>query len=122
MASKVNFAKRGECKRCNTAVQEQWRCKLEGGGIGLDRWEAEVQQHQDYLDKMARVQERRQANLKKLEQAGFTCNLEKCGEHFSSLPLYKEHVVKHKAKMRDRLVCSEQISKTQAEVHEPTGL
>ena len=40
---------------------------MEGGGIGLDRWEAEVQQHQDYLDKMARVQERRQANLKKLE-------------------------------------------------------
>ena len=55
MSSKVNFAKRGECKRCDTAVQEQWRCKLEGGGIGLDRWEAEVQQHQDYLDKMARV-------------------------------------------------------------------
>ena len=47
MSSKVNFAKRGECKRCNTAVQEQWRCKLEGGGIGLDRWEAELQQHQD---------------------------------------------------------------------------
>jgi len=86
---------------------------MEGGGIGLDRWEAEVQQHQDYLDKMARVKERRQANLKKMEQAGFTCNLEKCGEHFSSLPLYKEHVVKHKAKMRDRLVCSEQISKTE---------
>ena len=86
--------------------------KGEGGGIGLDRWEAEVAQHQEYLDKVKRVQERKQANLKKLEETGFTCTLETCGEHFSSLPLFKEHVIKHKAKMKDRLVCTEQVSKT----------
>ena len=107
----VNFAKRSECKRCDTAMQEEWRCKGEGGGIGLDRWQAEVQQHQEYLDKVKRVQERKQANLKKLEEAGFTCNLEGCGQHFSSLPLFKEHVIKHKAKMKERLVCTEQVSK-----------
>ena len=85
-------------------MQEEWRCKGEGGGIGLDRWQAEVQQHQEYLDKVKRVQERKQANLKKLEEVGFTCVLESCGQHFSSLPLFKEHVIKHKAKMKERYV------------------
>ena len=108
----MNFAKRSECKRCNAAMLEEWRCKGEVGGIGLDRWQAEVQQHQEYLDKVKRVQERKQANLKKLEEAGFTCHLEGCAQHFSSLPLFKEHVIKHKAKMKERLVCIEQISKT----------
>ena len=108
----VNFAKRSECKRCDAAMQEEWRCKGEGGGIGLDRWQAEVHQHQEYLDKVKRVQERKQANLKKLEEAGFTCTLEVCGQHFSSLPQFKEHVIKHKAKMKERLVCTEQVSKT----------
>ena len=108
----VNFAKRSECKRCDSAMREEWRCKGEGGGIGLDRWQAEVQQHQEYLDKVKRVQERKQANLRKLEEAGFTCTLEQCGQHFSSLPLFKEHVIKHKAKMKERLVCTEQVSKT----------
>ena len=112
IAPQVNFAKRNECKRCEVSMKEEWRCKGEGGGIGLDRWEAEVQQHQEYLDKVKRVQERKQANLKKLEEAGFACTLEKCGQHFSSLPLFKEHVIKHKAKMKERLVCTEQVSKT----------
>ena len=71
-----------------------------------------MQQHQEYLDKVKRVQERKQANLKKLEEVGFTCVLESCGQHFSSLPLFKEHVIKHKAKMKERLVCTEQVSKT----------
>ena len=108
----MNFAKRNECKRCDAPIQEEWRCKGEGGGIGLDRWEAEVHQHQEYLDKVKRVQQRRQANLRKMEEAGFTCTLEGCGQHFSSLPLFKEHVLKHKAKMKERLVCTEQVSKT----------
>ena len=38
--------------------------------------------------------------------------MEVCGQHFSSLPQFKEHVIKHKAKMKERLVCTEQVSKT----------
>ena len=69
---------------------------MEGGGIGLDRWEAEVQQHQDYLDKMARVKERREANLKKLEQAGLeeTNFLKELEEEIFTLTSKKERLTK----------------------------
>lgn len=78
------------------------------------RWEAEEQQHQEYLDKMKRVDARRKANLAKQLAAGFTCTMEKatCGKHFDSKPLFNQHLAKHKGDMRARLVCTEETTKT----------
>ena len=66
----MNFSKRTDCRRCRAAVKESWRAVREagregGGPVYADRWEQEQQQHQDYLDKRQRVNERRQASYKK---------------------------------------------------------
>jgi hypothetical protein len=69
MFHQANFAKRQDCRRCRKDVQEVWRVTRNPAqreaGTYCDRWEAEEQQHKEYLDKMKRVEERRKANLEK---------------------------------------------------------
>ena len=60
-------------------MKETWRAVREAGGregggpVYADRWEQEQQQHQDYLDKRQRVNERRQASYKKKAEVSLVC-------------------------------------------------
>jgi hypothetical protein len=45
-------------------------------------------------------------------QAGFTCKLEDCGQHFSCMADFTEHTQQHKEQMKKRLVCTQDVSKT----------
>ena len=48
-----------------------------------------------------------------LLQAGYTCSLvEGCGRHFTCLPEFTEHTLRHKEDMKKRLICTHELTKT----------
>ena len=78
--------------------------------IGLNRWEAEEEDHRKHKEKMERVFARKVAKWEEAAAKGFTCTLEggKCGKAFTDKVEFNGHLIEHKADMKKRMVCSQE--------------